>query len=267
MLHNITLERPLAVIDVETTGTDAQKDRIVEISALKLLPDGQPQHRTRRLNPGIPIPEAATAVHHITDADVADAPRFAQLAGGLLAFLDGCDLCGFNLKRFDLRLLCAEFARAGRTLALEGRAILDPMEIFHRQEPRDLAAAVRTYLARDHDAGHSAEADVLATAEVLDAMLARYPELPRSVAALHQHFTGADGVGSDGFLRRVEGEVRIMKGKHRGSPLAAVAAASPDYLEWMLGQDFFNDTKAVVRDALAAARAGRPGTAPGLPVP
>jgi DNA polymerase-3 subunit epsilon len=253
MLRNITLERPLALIDLETTGTDAQRDRIIEISVLKILAAGQRQHRTRRLNPGIPIPETATAVHGITDADVADAPRFDQVADRLLAFLDGCDLCGFNLKRFDLRLLCSEFSRAGRTLPLEGRAILDPMEIFHRQEPRDLAAAVRTYLGREHDARHSAAADVLATAEVLDAMLARYPDLPRSVAGLHQQFTDADGVGSDGFLRRVEGTVRFVKGKHRGLPLTAVAASSPDYLEWMLGQDFFDDTKAVVRDALAAA--------------
>jgi DNA polymerase-3 subunit epsilon len=264
MLRNITLERPLAVLDLETTGTDAQKDRIIEISVLKLLPDGQPQHRTRRLNPGIPIPAAATAIHRITDADVAGEPRFEQVAAGLLAFLDGCDLCGFNLKQFDLRLLYAEFSRAGRTLTLEGRAILDPMEIFHRQEPRDLAAAVRTYLGREHDAGHSAAADVLATALVLDAMLARYPDLPRSVAGLHQHFTDADDVGSDGFFRRVEDTVRFVKGKHRGLSLAAVAIASPDYLEWMLGQDFFPDTKAVVRDAMADARAGQ---MPGGPDP
>src|SRR5690242_8632899 len=146
MLLNITLEKPLAVIDLETTGTDPQNDRIVEISILKILPDGRRRHRTRRLNPGIPIPPAATAVHGITDADVAGEPRFEQVAQGLLDFLDGCDLCGFNLKRFDLRVLYCEFARAGRRLPLEGRALVDPMEIFHRREPRDLNAAVRTYL-------------------------------------------------------------------------------------------------------------------------
>jgi hypothetical protein len=113
MLRNITLARPLAIIDLETTGTNPQSDRIVEISILKLPPDGPPLQRTRRLNPGVPIPPAATAVHGITDADVADAPRFEQVAGALLAFLDGCDLCGFNLKRFDLQLLCQEFAQPG----------------------------------------------------------------------------------------------------------------------------------------------------------
>lgn len=254
MLTHITLERPLAVIDLESTGTDPQKDRIIEISILKIMPEGQPRHRTRRLNPGIPIPPAATAVHGISDTDVADEPQFAKLADGLLAFLDDCDFCGFNLKRFDLRMLYNEFARAGRTLSLESRALIDPMQIFHRYEPRDLAAAVRTYLGREHQSGHSAAADVRATAEVLNAMVHRYSDLPRTIAGLHQHFQDPDRMDSDGFFRRLEGEVRFVKGKHRGQPLRAVALSSPDYLEWMLGQDFFQDTKAIVMDALVAAR-------------
>jgi DNA polymerase-3 subunit epsilon len=265
MQTNISLEKPLAVIDLETTGTDVKTDRIVEISVLKILLDGRRIHRTRRLNPGKPIPAEATAVHGITDADVVGKPPFEQVADALLRFLDGCDFCGFNLKRFDLRLLYAEFSRAGRKLALEGRAVIDPMEIFHRYEPRDLAAAVRTYLGREHADGHSAAADVLATAEVLEVMLNRYPDLPRSIAGLHEHFVDADRIDSDGFFRRVDGEVRFVKGKHRGSPLAAVAAATPDYLEWMLAQDFFDDTKAVVRDALATARAARRTARPPVP--
>jgi DNA polymerase-3 subunit epsilon len=253
MLRNLTLARPLAVLDLETTGTDPRTDRIVEISVLKILPDGQRLHRTRRLNPGIPIPAAATAVHGISDADVAGEPRFEQLAGGLLAFLDGCDLCGFNLKRFDLRVLYGEFARAGRSLVLEGRAVLDPMEIFHRCQPRDLAAAVRTYLGREHQGGHAAAADAAATIEVLDAMLARHADLPRDVAGLHQHFADPDRIDSDGFFRRVEGTVRVMRGIHRGAPLDALAAANPGYLEWMLTKPFCEDTKQVVRQALARA--------------
>jgi DNA polymerase-3 subunit epsilon len=253
MLVNIALEKPLVVLDVETTGTDPQNDRIVEISILKILPDGRRIHRTRRLNPGVPIPPAATAVHGITDADVACELRFEKVACGLLALLDGCDLCGFNLKKFDLRVLYSEFARAGYSLPLEGRAVIDPMEIFHRREPRDLAAAVRTYLGREHQGGHSAAADVLATAEVLDAMLARYADLPRTVAGLHEHFTDPDRIDSDGFFRQVQGTLRFTKGKHRGEPLDAIAATSPDYLEWMLSQSFFEDTKHVVREALSRA--------------
>jgi DNA polymerase III subunit epsilon len=258
MLSNITLEKPLAVIDLETTGTDPHKDRIVEISVLKIMPGGQRLQRTRRLNPGVPIPPEATAIHGITDADVVGEPPFEEVADRLLAFLGPCDFCGFNLKKFDLRMLYSEFSRGGRTLVLEGRALIDPMEIFHRQEPRDLPSAVRTYLGREHMGGHSAMADVLATAEVLDAMLTRYPDLPRGVAGLNQHFMDANRIDLDGFFRRAGTEIRFMKGKHRGSPLAMVATTDPGYLEWMLGQEFFEDTKGVVRDALATGRAARP---------
>jgi DNA polymerase-3 subunit epsilon len=264
MLKNIALVKPLAVLDLETTGVDPQKDRIVEISVLKILPDGRQTHRTLRLHPGMAIPPEATEIHGIADADVAAEPSFAEVAAELLEFLDGCDLCGFNLKRFDLRVLAAECSRAGRTLPLEGRVVIDPMEIFHRLEPRDLAAAVRFYLGRDHEGGHSAAADVLATAAVLDAMVVRYPELPRDVAGLHRQFSDPSCVDSDGFFRRVEGQIRFVKGKHRGQPVSAVAAESPGYLEWMLGQSFPEDTKAVAREALAARRsaARRPAYSP-----
>ena len=250
MFKNLVLDKPLAVIDLETTGTDPKSDRIVEISVLKVMPDGSRVHRVRRLNPGVPIPPAATEVHGITDEDVADEPRFANIADSLLAFLEGCDFCGYNLKKFDLRLLYAEFARAGKSLSLQGRAMVDPLEIFFAYEKRDLAAAVRFYCDREHENGHSAGADVLATAEVLDAMLARYSDLPRTAAGLHQHFKDPNAVDSSGCFVRVAGQVRFAFGKHRGQPLDAVAHAKPDYLEWMLAQDFFEDTKAVVRQAL-----------------
>jgi DNA polymerase-3 subunit epsilon len=270
MLDHLALDKPLAVLDLETTGLEPQKDRIVEVSVLKVLPESfspvqgtgsgkRREHLTRRVNPGVPIPPAATAVHGITDGDVAGEPRFEQVAEELLAFLDGCDLCGFNLKRFDLRLLCAEMARAGRTFSLEGRAVVDPMEIFHRYEPRDLDAAVRFYLGRQHTGSHTAAGDVLATAEVLDAMVARYADLPRTVAGLHLHFIDRDRIDSDGFFIRAEGQVRFAKGKYRGQPLAVIAATKPDYLEWMLAQGLFEDTLTMVREALAVARKERTG--------
>ncbi len=257
MLKHLSLERPLAVIDLETTGTDPKTDRIVEISVLKIYPDGRREHKTRRLNPGMPIPPEAAAIHGITDADVAGEPRFRDVAAGLLAFLDGADLCGYNLKRFDLRLLYAEFARAGLALNLERRAIIDPFEIFQAFERRDLTAALRFYCGRDHDGAHGAAADVLATVEVLDAMVAHYEELPRSVAGLHQHFKDPNSVDSSGSFVRVGGELRFNFGKYRGQPLETVAATKPDYLEWMLAQDFFDDTKSLVREALARAQNGR----------
>jgi DNA polymerase-3 subunit epsilon len=259
MIRNLSLERPLAILDLETTGTDPQADRIVEISVLKILPDAQHLQLTTRLNPGIPIPAAATAVHGIDDAAVAGEPPFAEMADRLLDFLDGCDLAGFNLKRFDLRLLNAECVRAGRTLPLEGRAVVDAMEIFHTYERRDLAAAVRFYCGRDHADGHEAAADVLATVDVLDAMLARYTDLPRTVAGLHQHFKSADTVDSSGCFTRVADELRFAIGKYRGQPLNVIAVQKPDYLEWMLKQSFFDDTKQIVREALARANGANNG--------
>jgi len=253
MFKHLVLQKPLAILDLETTGTDPQTDRIVEIGILKVLPDGRTEHRNYRVNPGIPIPPEATAIHGIADADVANEPRFAQLVANLLTFLEHCDLCGFNLKRFDLRVLYVEFNRASQPLSLEGRAILDPMEIFHAREPRDLAGAVRFYCGREHEGAHAAFTDVLATAEVLDAMLYRYADLPRTVAALDQHLKNPNAVDSAGNFVRVAGEIRFAFGKHRGQPLDAIARMKPEYLQWMLTQDFFDDAKAVVKEALRGA--------------
>lgn len=258
MFKNLALTRSLAVLDLETTGVNPQTDRIVEVSVLKILPDGEKRHVTRRLNPGIPIPAEASEVHGISDADVASEPGFGAVAKSLLQLLDGCDLCGFNIRRFDLRLLHAEFQRAGLTFPLAGRAVIDPLHIFHSRERRDLVAAVQFYLGREHAAAHSASADAVATAEVLDAMLERYDDLPRGVADLFQHFKDPNEVDSNGFFTRVEGQIRFAQGKYRGQPLHSVARDHPDYLQWMLGQDFFEDAKAVVREALSRPRSGVP---------
>jgi DNA polymerase-3 subunit epsilon len=148
-------------------------------------------------------------------------------------------------------VLHEEFKRAGHVLSLEDRAIIDAMEIFHAKEPRDLAAAVRFYCQCEHKEAHAAAADVLATMRVLDAMLARYEDLPRTVTGLHQHFKDPNAVDSGGRFRRVGEQIQFTFGKHRGLALVSVARTDPDYLMWMLGQDFFDDTKEVVRKALA----------------
>ncbi len=258
MFKNLSLERPLAVLDLETTGTDPRTDRIVELSLLKVQPNGEHHLRTRRLNPGMPIPAEASAVHGITDALVAGEPNFRAIARDLLRHLEGCDLCGYNLKKFDLRVLYAEFQRAGLTLSLEGRAILDPMEIFHRREPRDLAAAVRRYLGREHEEGHTAAGDVRATAAVLDAMLDHYPDLPRKAGELHAHLADPRAADAAGVFRRIEGQLRFNVGQYRGQALEAVATNAPDYLEWMLRADFLEDAKNLIRAALPAARVQAP---------
>jgi len=250
MFRNLVLSRPLAVIDLETTGIKTDTDRIVEVSVLKVCPDGKRVHHTRRLNPGIPIPPEATAIHKITDADVANEKAFAEIAEPLARFLDGCDFCGYNLKKFDLQMLYCEFRRAGVSWSLDDRAIVDAMEIFHHFERRDLSNAVRFYLGKEHAGAHGAAADVLATAGILDAMFEKHSELPRDVAKLHQHFIDPNAIDSVGKFIRVEGEVRFTFGKYRGQPLSTVAAENPDYLQWILRGDFFEDAKALVRDAL-----------------
>lgn len=258
MFKHLTLSRPLAIVDLETTGTQVQKDRIVEISLLKIRPDGTREQRTYRVNPEIPIPPEATRVHGINDADVAGQPRFNQLADELMAFLHECDLCGFNLKRFDLRLLAAELGRVGRELRLQGRHIIDAQEIFHAYERRDLSAALEFYCGKEHASRHSAEADVLATAEILDAMLDRYADLPRRVEELGRHFTDPNSVDASGKFVRVDGKICFAFGQHRGRTLDDVARLDAAYLDWLLGADFHGDTKAVVKEALARVQPANP---------
>src|SRR5271165_4126889 len=178
MLKNIRLERPLVVFDLETTGKRVQTDRIVEISLLKLLSDGTNQIKTRRLNPGIPIPADATAIHGITDSDVANEHSFRQIARSLATYLEGCDLCGYNIWNFDLRMLVNEFKRADVPFSVEGRHIIDPCRIFHRREPRDLTAALKFYCRMEHEGAHGAEADVLAALLVLDSQVERMKTFP-----------------------------------------------------------------------------------------
>ncbi len=251
-MRNLALERPLVFLDLETTGTDPATDRIVEISALKVEPDGSRTSRTRRVNPERPIPVEATAVHGIRDEDVRDAPTFRQLARGLLEFLADADLAGFNVRRFDLPLLEREFRDCGLDLGLARRRVLDAMTIFHRKEPRDLAAAVRFFLGRELEGAHGAEADVAAAAEVLDAELERYADLPRRVgdlAAWCQRVPEGAAESSGKFVWK-GGEVVLAFGRHQGRALREVARERRDYLEWILKQDFPVEAKRLVERAL-----------------
>jgi DNA polymerase III subunit epsilon len=255
MFANLTLERPLVVLDIEATGLDVEQDRIVEIGLVKCFPD--PHRRTilsERINPGIPIPAGATAIHGISDEEIADCPSFSDLAPVFDEFLNGSDLAGFNLIRFDLKILSAEFARCGGpSFSLEGRKIVDVQTIFHRQEPRDLKSAVKFYLGREHVGAHGAGADTLATADVLDAQLARYLELPRTVAALHDFHRDPRALDLEGlFLRgEEEGTVLLAHGKHKGKLLHEVAAMDPRYLKWLAYHStYFADTKTIAQAEL-----------------
>lgn len=173
-VRGLRLRRPLAVLDLETTGTNPSQDRIVEISILRLSLNGSEELLGRRVNPQVPIPAEATAVHGISDADVAGEPTFSELAVEIAAFLKDCDIAGFNVIRFDLPMLGAEFQRVGVDFSREGRSVVDAMTIFHQKEPRDLAGASMFYLGRDMVDAHSSESDARTTLDVLAAQLERY---------------------------------------------------------------------------------------------
>jgi DNA polymerase-3 subunit epsilon len=246
------LKRPLAVFDLETTGTDPLRDKIVEIAVIRVDVSGERCATTRRINPGRPIPEEATAVHGIGDADVATAPLFRDVARELLEFLGDADLAGYNVRRFDVPLLDREFRECGLDLALAERRIVDVMTIYHKKEPRDLTAAVRFFLGRDHGGAHGAKADAEASLDVLHAQLARYPELPRSVEALDAFCNPVPpgAVDRSGKFVLREGEVVFAFGKQKGRSLREVARAQRDYLEWILKQDFPEDARSLVEKAL-----------------
>ena len=248
----LPLDRPLVVFDTETTGTNSRSDRIVEIACVKIHPDGRREDWERRLNPGIPIPAGSTAIHGISDADVASAPRFRDVAAELAAYLAGCDLAGYNIAGFDLPVLRAEFLRAGVPFEVSDRRLVDAQRIFFAREPRHLAAAARFYCQSEHDGAHGARADAEMTLRVLVGQLERNAELPRSVAELHDQFcAGLDqDIDPEGRFRLVNGEPTVNFGKNRGRLLKDISREEPGFLRWILKGDFSEPVKSVARKYL-----------------
>lgn len=249
-----TLVRPLVCFDLETTGLDVQQDRIIEVSCVKRFPDGQREIWTRRVNPERPIAKEASAIHGISDADVARAPTFAQIARELAAFLYGCDVTGFNVERFDLPLLKNEFRRLGIQYPAGPTCVVDSCRLFARFEPRNLAAALRLYTGRELVGAHGAEADAVAALDVLEGQLARYAELPLDVAGLEEacHPREPHWVDDDGKLVWVEDEAALGFGKHKNRTLRALVREEPDYLRWMSNGNFSD----LVRELCGAALGG-----------
>lgn len=243
------LERPLVVFDLETTGTNTAKDRIVDISLVTRFPDGQALTWASLVNPEISIPPEASAVHGITDEQVKEAPTFLELAPQLLTRFADADIGGFNVARFDLPLLHAEFARCGLELPMVGVHVVDAMTIFHAREKRDLQSAVRLYLGKEHSGAHRAQADALATLQILEEQVVRY-QLPADVAALAAAGRSSDSIDPDGKFVWVGVEATLGFGKHKGKSLRMVARGDAGFLRWMLGADFSAETKAIAKDAL-----------------
>lgn len=249
------LQRPLAFFDLETTGTRIGKDRIIQVGIVRLQPSGERETYQTLVNPGMPIPAEATAVHGITDDDVAMAPPLEAVAHEVLEELAGCDLAGFNVLRFDIPFLTEEFHRVGVEWSTADRRVVDVQRIFHRMEPRDLSAALRFYCGREHTGAHDALADVEATADVLLAQLQRYPnELKGDVGSLGE-FSGdrqrsPDAAGKLRFDER--GHICLGFGKYAGWTLENIGRHDPGYLQWLMTKaELPGSTLSVMRHALA----------------
>ncbi|NQU39186.1 MAG: 3'-5' exonuclease [Lentisphaerae bacterium] len=253
LIPHLPLERPIAFFDLETTGINPRSDRIVEISIIKVLPSGEHETLTERINPTVPIPPETTAIHGISDSDVADCSTFNERAQAVHDFMAECDLSGYNLSRFDIPLLTEELLRAGITFELEGRRVIDVQTIFHKREPRDLSAALRFYCSEmAFEDAHSAEGDVLATIRVLEGQLNRYSDLPRDVAALDAFCNRSqpDWVDRAGRLKWANNEVVLNFGQKKGTSLRYLIENEPSFIKWMLRSDFPRDVLELVQRAI-----------------
>ena len=244
---NLNLKNPIVFFDLETTGVNITHDKIVEISYIKVYPNGDEEEKTIRVNPGRHIPEEATAVHHITDEDVKDAPMFGQIAKELSKVFEGCDIAGFNSNRFDVPLLSEEFLNAGVTIDLSKRKFVDVQTIFHKMEQRTLVAAMKFYCGKELEGAHSADADTRATYEVLKAQLDRYPDLQNDVAWLSEFSSHTNNVDFAGRIIYNEQGVEVFNfGKYKGIPVQEVFRRDPGYYSWMMQGDFTLNTKQVL---------------------
>ncbi len=245
-------DKPLAIYDIEATGTNPRVDRIIDLAIVKILPKGERETHTFRFNPGQPIPAEATAIHGITDADVAHSPIFKQKAADIARILADCDLGGYNLIHYDIPMLTEEFIRAGVEFSIEGRRIIDAQRVFHKREPRDLSAALSFYCREMHLGAHGALDDVNATIRVMEGQFERYRDLPTDINELHDYCNPRDPswVDSTGKLKWVNNEVLINFGRNQGRKLRDLARMEPSFLKWMLGKNFPQDTMDIVKKAL-----------------
>ena len=258
----LKLKRPIAFFDIESTGTNVVKDRIVEICIFKLMPDGTSETRLRRINPEIPIPAEVTAIHGISDADIANEPTFKQVAKSLFDLLKDCDLAGYNSNKFDIPILIEEFLRCEVDFNLKNRNLVDVQNIFHKMEPRTLKAAYKFYCNKELVDAHTAEADTMATYEILLSQIQRYEDteyedrdgtitkpIRNDMEALYQfsyNHRNADLVGH--IVYNAKNQETFNFGKHKGKTVEEVFSKQPQYYDWIMNADFPLYTKNVIKE-------------------
>lgn len=257
---NLSLERPLAIFDLETTGTNITSDRIVEIAIIKVQPDGTEENYCKRVNPEMPIPAVVSEIHGIYDKDIQDAPTFKELAIEIVAFIGDADLAGYNSNKFDIPVLAEELMRAGSDFDISKRRFVDVQNIFHKMEQRTLAAAYLFYCNKTIENAHNALYDAKATWDVLKAQIERYPDIKNDVIYLSE-FSKAGNYNLLDFAGRLaiddKGEAIYNFGKHKGRTIKQVAQIEPGYYGWMLDADFPLYTKQCLRREMDKIKAER----------
>lgn len=246
----LNLTKPLAFFDLETTGLNISKDKIIEIGILKIHSDQTEERYIKRINPGIPIPAESQAIHGISDADVKDCPTFEKVAREIKTFIGDADLAGYNSNKFDIPFLLEEFLRLGIELEMESRKFIDVQTIFHKMEQRTLSAAYKFYCGREIENAHSAEGDIVATFEILKAQLDKYSDLKNDISFLSD-FTQTDKAKKIDFVGRLalndKNEICYNFGKHSGKTLKEVYVSEPGYHRWILDNEFPLYTKSIVK--------------------
>ena len=246
---NLNLKRPLAFIDLETTGINVSTDRIVELSVLKISPNGKEDWMSTRVNPEMAIPPKTTAIHGIKDEDVVNSPTFREVARKLAAFLEGCDLAGYNAIKFDIPVLAEEFLRVNIDFNFRKRRYIDVQVIFYKKEQRTLAAAYQFYCKKELEGAHGSKADTAATFEVLKSQLDRYQDLENDVEKLADYSSFNNNVDFAGRIILDENDVEVFNfGKHKGKSVELVFNEEPAYYSWMMNGDFPLYTKKVLTE-------------------
>lgn len=246
-MTNLKLNRPLCFLDLETTGVNVASDRIVEIAIMKLHPNGDRDSKCMKINPERPIPAESTTFHHITDEMVKDCPTFKQAAPMLYAFIEGCDLAGYNSNKFDVPMLAEEFLRAGIEFDISNRKLVDVQNIFHKMEQRTLSAAYKFYCGKELVNAHTAEADTNATYEILEAQVQKYDNLQPDVNFLSEFSQNHRAVDLMGRIVLNDKNIPCFNfGKYNGKEVVWVFEKEPSYYAWMMDGDFPLYTKKVI---------------------